>query len=79
MRDGAPLEPHLLKTFPPPAVGRTFDSVVAYARARHMRPRALVEAQIAAFYPKAAKKHPRRRKNRDPDTIRDPPSRPHNW
>jgi hypothetical protein len=71
MRDGAPMEPHLLKTFPPPRVGAMFESVVAYARARHMRPRADVDAQIAAFYPKVADARPRRRKRRDPDTHHD--------
>ena len=71
MRDGAPLEPHLLKTFAPPLMGTMFDSAVAYARARHMRPRADVDAQIAAFYPTPADRRSRRRKRRDPDTHHD--------
>jgi len=69
MREGSPREPHLISTFPPPPQGAKFERVVATARARHMIPRALVEARIAAQFPKAQAKRKRhkRRKIRAPD------------
>jgi hypothetical protein len=68
MRDGAPMEPRLIRTHAPSSPGKKFDHVVAQARARHMIPRALVEARINASFPKAPAKRPRRRpKRRNPD------------
>jgi hypothetical protein len=51
MRDGAPLEPHSIEMLPLPArtPGR-LHRVIARARSRHMRPRALVETRIKAFF-----------------------------
>jgi hypothetical protein len=68
MRGDAPLEPRLIRTLAPPPPGTRFDRVVAHARARHMIPRALVEARINASFPKAPAKRPRHRpKRRNPD------------
>ncbi len=69
MREGMPMQPHLIRTIPPPAPGTRFDRMVAHARARHMVPRMLVEARINARFPTApAKRPPRKPKRRDPDS-----------
>ena len=68
MRDGAPLEPRLIDTLTPPPLGARFASVVAFAHARHMMPRAPVEERIAASFPKVPAKRPRRKKRRDADS-----------
>jgi hypothetical protein len=67
MHDGAPMQPRLLHTFPPPPEGARFEKVVAFARDRHMKPRAFVEARIAASFPKVPAKRPRHKKRRDAD------------
>ena len=67
MHNGAPMHPRLLHTFPPPPEGARFEKVVAFARDRHMKPRAFVEARIAASFPKMPAKRPRHKKRRDAD------------
>jgi hypothetical protein len=67
IRNGAPLEPRLIDTLPPPPPGARVAQVVAFAHARHMMPRKPVEEQIAASFPKAPKGRPRHRGKRDPD------------
>jgi hypothetical protein len=67
MRNGAPMEPHLLATLPPFPIGTQLQKVISHGRARHMMPRKDVEERIAMFFPKAQAKRPRHRKKRDPD------------
>jgi len=67
MHKGAPMEPRMIHTLPPKPLGTKLDRVIALARARHMIPRSLAEAQIRAFFPKAPGKHPRHKKKRNPD------------
>jgi hypothetical protein len=67
MRNGAPMEPHLLATLPPFPIGTQLQKVISHGRARHMMPREDVEERIAVFFPKAQAKRPRHRKKRDPD------------
>jgi hypothetical protein len=67
MHNGMPMEPHLIRTFPPKPPGTKLGRVIALARARHMIPRDLVEARISAFFPKAPGKRPRQRTKRNPD------------
>jgi hypothetical protein len=69
MRDGAPLQPHLVSTFAPPFPGLRLERVAAFARSTHMMPRRPVEERIAASFPKAPKKRPRHRSTRDADRI----------
>ena len=66
MRNGAPTEPHLMRTFSPPFPGLRLDQVVAFARSTHMMPRRAVEERIAESFPKAPKKR-RHRAKRDAD------------
>lgn len=69
MRDGVPLDPHLIETLPPhPPRNNRLHRVVARSRARHTIPRSIVEAQITEFFstmpnPKSRQK----RKFRRPD------------
>jgi hypothetical protein len=67
MRDGAPLEPRLIRTLAPPPPGARLAKVIAFAHACHMMPRGPVEERIAASFPKAPKRRPRHRGKRDPD------------
>jgi hypothetical protein len=67
MHNGAPMHPHLLDTFAPPSEGARFEKVVAFTRDRHMKPRAYVEARIAASFPKMPAKRERHTKRRDAD------------
>jgi type IV secretory pathway TraG/TraD family ATPase VirD4 len=67
MHDGVPGNARLIHTLPPPPPGEQFDRVVAHAHARHMKPRALVEARINAFFPKAPTKRPRHQRRRNAD------------
>ena len=67
MRNGAPLEPRLIRTLAPPPPGSRLAKVIAFAHARHMMPRKPVEERIAASFPKVRSKRPRRRGKRDPD------------
>jgi hypothetical protein len=67
MRDGAPTEPRLIQTFPPPFPGLRFEQVVAFTRSRHMMPRKQVEERIAATFPKAPAKRPRHKGKRNAD------------
>jgi hypothetical protein len=69
MRYGAPLDPHLIETFPPqlPA-GNRLPRVIARSRSRHMVPRAIVEARVEAFFASASSKRPpNKRRYRRPD------------
>ncbi len=67
MRNGAPLEPRLIRTLAPPPPGSRLAKVIAFAHACHMMPRKPVEERIAASFPKVRSKRPRRRGKRDPD------------
>jgi hypothetical protein len=67
MRDGAPLEPRLIRTLAPPPPGARLAKVIAFAHTCHMMPRGPVEERIAASFPKAPKRRPRHRGKRDPD------------
>ena len=49
MRNGAPIDPRLIETFPPPFPGLRFERVVAFTRSTHMMPRRAVEERIAAL------------------------------
>ena len=69
MRHGAPLEPRLIETFPPPFPGLRFERVVAFTRSIHMMARRPVEERIAALFPKSPKKRPRHRSKRDADRL----------
>jgi hypothetical protein len=69
MRNGAPLDPRLITTLTPPLPGARLAQVVAFAHASHMKSRVLVEARIAASFPKAPAKRPRHRGKRDADRI----------
>ncbi len=69
MRDGTPLDPHLIETLPPhPPRSNRLHRVIARSRSRHTIPRSIVEAQITEFFstmpnPKSRQK----RKFRRPD------------
>ena len=69
MRDGAPLEPRLIRTLPPqPSPGNRLSVVIARSRSRHTVPRAIVEARIAAFFSEAPPKRAQHKsKRRNPD------------
>lgn len=67
MSHGAPREPRFMATIPPPAEGRRFESVRAFARARHMRQRPLVEAKIERDWSGRNIGTNRRRRRRNPD------------
>jgi hypothetical protein len=67
MRDGAPLEPRLIRTLTPPPPGSRLAKAIAFAHACHMMPRKPVEERIAASFPKAPKRRPRHRGKRHPD------------
>ena len=67
MRNGAPLEPRLIRTLAPPPPGARLAKVIAFAHACHMMPRKPVEERIAASFPKVRVKRPRHRRKRDPD------------
>jgi len=67
MRDGAPLEPRLIRTLAPPSPGARLAKVIAFAHACHMMPRKPVEERIAASFPRVRAKRPRHRGKRDPD------------
>jgi len=69
MRDGTPLDPHLIETLPPhPPRSNQLRRVIARSRARHTIPRAVVEAQITAFFSTLPNpKSPQKRKFRRPD------------
>jgi len=50
MHGGVPSNAYSVRTFSPPQPAKSrFDAVRARSRARHTRPRAVVEAQIAQF------------------------------
>jgi hypothetical protein len=67
MRNGAPLEPRLIRTLTPPPPGARLAKVIAFAHACHMMPRKPVEERIAASFPKVRVKRQRHRRKRDPD------------
>ena len=69
MRDGTPLDPHLIETLPPhPPCSNRLQRVVARSRSRHTIPRSIVEAQITAFFSNVPnQKSPQKRKFRRPD------------
>ena len=69
MRDGTPLDPHLIETLPPhPPRSNRLHRVVARSRSRHTIPRSIVEAQIAAFFSNMpSPKSRQKRKFRHPD------------
>jgi hypothetical protein len=69
MREGTPLEPHLIETLPPePPRNNRFHKVIARSRSRHMIPRSIVEAQIkASFLNAPPTKFGRKPKRRRPD------------
>ena len=69
MRYGAPIEPQVIETFPPPFPGLRFEKVLAFTRSTHMMARRPVEERIAASFPKAPKKRPRHRSKRDADRV----------
>jgi hypothetical protein len=69
MHNGAPMHPRLLHTFPPSPEGARFGKVLTVSRDRHMKPRALVEARIAASFPKMPAKRGRHKKRRDADQL----------
>jgi hypothetical protein len=51
MYNGAPLEPHLISTLPPPPITPVrFHRILNRTRARHALPRAIVEGKIAQFF-----------------------------
>jgi hypothetical protein len=54
MHDGVPREPKLVKTLPPPAPGKMLAKVISFSRYRHMVPRAQVDRQIAALFPRSS-------------------------
>ena len=64
MRDGTPLDPHLIQMLPLPAqtAGR-LRRVVARTRTRHMTPRAAVDAKIDAFFAEVAVRKPNTKKH----------------
>ena len=69
MRDGAPLQPHLIETFPPPFPGLRLEKVIAFTRSTHMMARRPVEERIAASFPKPPKKRSRHGSKRDADRL----------
>ena len=67
MREGTPMEPRLIKmATPPPEAGR-LDAVIDFTHRRYMRPRALVEDRITAFFAEQKAKKPHKGKRRKPD------------
>ena len=68
MRNGMPMEPRPIQTFPPPPPGTQLASVIAFSRGRHMKSRSQVEALIRQSFPKAIAKRPRNgARHRNPD------------
>src|SRR5579863_9570027 len=67
MRDGAPSDPRLIHTFPPPFPGLRLERVIAFARSTHMMSRQAVEERIAATFPKAPAKRKRHKGKRNAD------------
>ena len=69
MRDGTPLDPHLIETLPPnPPRSNRLRRVIARSRSRHTIPRSIVEAQIAEFFAAMPNQKARqKRKYRRPD------------
>jgi len=69
MREGTPLDPHLIETLPPqPPRSNRLHRVIARSRSRHATPRHLVETQIKAFFSNAAPFKSRKKlKRRRPD------------
>ena len=69
MRDGAPLDPLIMRTLPPRAPrGNRLAKVVAYSRSRYTLPRAIVEARIADFFSRPLSRPAGRpKKRRRPD------------
>jgi Type IV secretion-system coupling protein DNA-binding domain len=67
MREGTPLDPHLIDTLPPeqPRSNR-LHKVIARSRSRHAIPRSIVEAQIKIFFSNAptfkSRNKPKRRR-----------------
>jgi hypothetical protein len=73
MRDGAPMQARPIQTIPPPPPGKQLAKVIALSRARHTKPRDLVEARIREFFPQTAARLRRRgSKRRNPDALNLP-------
>jgi TraM recognition site of TraD and TraG len=67
MHDNTPREPRLIHMLRPPASGVQLTRVTAASRARYMRPRATIEAQIEAVFTLPPRRKPRPRTRRNPD------------
>ena len=67
--EGAPLEPHLIATLPPPALlANRLPRVVSRTRARHAIPRSIVDGRIAQFFADTGRSKQRaKRRRRQPD------------
>ena len=69
MHNGVPMEPRLIKVPPPLPPGGRLARVISGTRARHMVPRAQVEARIKILLKKAPAKRGSGNAHRNPDAL----------